>query len=153
MCQRVAAPGTDQLTQDELMKEVWLPVRGYEGLYEVSDLGRVRSLDRKVKQKSRWGGETLFLYKGKVLKPTNEKDRYLMVALRFRQKVRVHVLVAEAFLDPCPGPRGKTRGCWEVDHINNNPHDNRAENLRWLPKKVNGFDRTNRIRNGKGQFV
>ena len=135
------------------MQELWLPVRGYEGLYEVSDLGRVRSLDRVITQGCPWGKKISYKRKGRILTLVNRNDRYLMVALSRRNKVRVHVLVAEAFLPPCPGPRGRTRGCWEIDHINDESHDNRAVNLQWLPKRVNGYAKTDRTRNARGQFV
>ena len=67
--QRAATPATDQLTWDELMKEVWRPVPGWESLYEVSDLGRVRSFDRPVVQLSRSGNPVTVVYKAKVLTP------------------------------------------------------------------------------------
>ena len=85
MCQRVAAPGTDQLKQGELMQEVWLPVRGYENSHEVSNLGQVRSARTVLRQRMGNG--------------------YWMVDLKIngtRKTQTVHALVASAFLGPRP---------------------------------------------------
>lgn len=105
--------------------ENWKPVEGYEGLYEVSDLGRVRSLPRM--------GTC-----GKILKPCDRQSKkfnkkYLRVGLTKDGKVKwhsVHVLVAKAFI---PNPDNLP----EVDHINNDETDNRACNLQWITRKDN----------------
>jgi hypothetical protein len=95
--------------------EQWKPVVGYEGRYEVSSQGRVRSLPRART-------------KGGVLKPWEQgKCAYLAVKLRDRpsrrdRSVLVHTLVAEAFLGP--RPTGE-----QVRHLNTDSRDNRAENL------------------------
>jgi hypothetical protein len=104
--------------------EVWLPVRGYEGLYEVSNAGRVRSLDRAVKE--RRTGRTV-IRTGKVLKPQLVKG-YYSVTLGRRAKLqpyKVHRLVAIHFL----GRRHKSKPV--TNHINGNKLDNRIENLEW----------------------
>lgn len=105
--------------------EYWKNVSGYEGLYEVSNHGRVRSVPG-----NRWNGQSWHKFSGRVLKQQRgAHNRYLHVALSKQGKVRcikVHQLVAEAFLDICPGLQGRTRGMYHTDHINNNPCDNRA---------------------------
>jgi len=82
------------------MPEQWRPVPGYEGAYEVSDHGRVRSLPRRVKAP---GGETRWA-SGRVLRHSTSEG-YPQVELSRhgrRRSIRVHLLVAEAFLGPCP---------------------------------------------------
>lgn len=97
----------EQLSFDDL--EAWKPVVGYEGLYEVSSLGRVRSLPRR-------GGSNR-TYGGKILRASWQKacegKRYLAVGLSREGesvRLRVHKLVAEAFLGPCPPGQGVRHG-------------------------------------------
>ncbi len=130
--------------------EVWKPVVGYEGLYEVSDQGRVRSLPGE-----RWNGQGFHHHRGRVLRPQCA-SRYQHVALSCSGRVKcvkIHQLVAEAFLPPCPGKQGKRRGCYHIDHINNQPLDNRAANLQWLTRYENTYIKANRQRDHAGRFV
>lgn len=130
--------------------EVWKPVVGYEGLYEVSDQGRVRSLPGQ-----RWNGHALHRFQGRVLRPQCA-SRYQHVALSKDGRVKcikIHQLVAEAFLPPCPGVQGKQRDCYQIDHINNKPHDNRAANLQWLTQYENTYAKPNRQRDQAGKFL
>lgn len=108
--------------------EIWKPIKNYEELYEVSSLGRVRSLDRETIDSM--GRKQYF--KGKVLKPQYDRYGYLYVPLNKsgKKKFKVHRLVAEAFI---PNPDNKP--C--VDHINTNKEDNSVENLRWVTEKEN----------------
>lgn len=113
------------------MSEVWVPVSGYAGLYEVSSLGRVRSLDRVVEIH---GMNCKRLLRGRVLKPKYAPCGYLQVALSAENKQRyayIHTLVCEAFIGPRPS-KGH-----QVDHINADRTDNRLSNLRWVTVKEN----------------
>jgi NUMOD4 motif/HNH endonuclease len=115
--------------------EEWKPVVGYAGLYEVSDLGRVRSLPRNgtVKQI-------------KVLKLSPDKDGYLTVFLRNKTsaKRRVHNLVLEAFKGPRPRDLGPTVQC---RHLDDNKINNTPKNLSWGTALENYEDS---IKFGKG---
>lgn len=112
--------------------ERWLPIVGFEDLYEVSDLGRVRSLDRKVKRGSR-----LLTVHGRIMTPSKVGKGYRKVALCCdgEQTHRtVHDLVLSAFRGPRPA--GK-----EAAHNNGKPADNRLENLRWDTRSGNFLDK------------
>lgn len=107
------------------MEEIWKSITGYEGLYEVSNLGRVKSLPKsKGYAKS----------DGCFMKPFISKDGYLLVTLskNSNQKhFQIHRLVAKAFI---PNIKNKP----QVDHINRIRDDNRVENLRWVFPYENG---------------
>jgi len=107
------------------MNEEWRDVVGYEGLYQVSNLGRVKSLPEIGYYKTR------FSRKGGLLKLTprslkRERHSYLCVALhkQGQKVVSVHRLVAFAFL---PKPQNKNL----VNHKNGIKHDNCVNNLEW----------------------
>lgn len=104
----------------DIETEIWKPVKGYEGLYEVSNLGSVRSLDRYVAT-----SKGLRKIKGKMRKSFISNKGYRMLELGGK-KYLVHRLVANAF---CENPDRERFNV--VDHINTDTLDNRAENLRW----------------------
>lgn len=114
-------------TEEELSTEVWKDVVGYEGLYKVSSLGRVRSLDRVVTHKN--GRKRLF--KGKLLTPF--KNEYFMVVLSKNGKKsssNIHRLVAQAFIP-------NTNNLPEVNHKDEDKTNNRLSNLEWCTRKYN----------------
>lgn len=109
--------------------EIWRPVTGFEGRYEVSSKGRVRSLDRIVHVK----GQSDRKKKGVLLKPGIKDNGYLQVCFEGYSNKYVHRLVAEAFLE-------KPDGTYEIDHINTDRTDNRVENLRWVNRTQNNLN-------------
>jgi hypothetical protein len=113
------------------MAERWIPIPGHPD-YEVSDQGRVRSLDRIVYRKN---GN--YLLTGRILKPSKSgqlgKD-YLAVSLGRGHYKTVHRLVLESFVGPCPGGL-------EACHSNGDRHDNRLNNLRWDTRSANNLDK------------
>lgn len=110
--------------------EQWQPIVGYEDAYEVSDRGRVRSVDRYVSN-----GNGLRLAAGRVLS-IYHGGHYSQVRLKTDgngSTKNVHALMASAFLGPCPEGR-------EVCHNNGQHHDNRIENLRYDTHSANQYD-------------
>lgn len=115
-----------------LALEIWLPVVGYEGFYEVSSLGRVMSLPRQTAKG---------FYGGCILKGNKAPSGHVAVMLSKRGNIRrrmVHQLVAEAFIGP--RPEGM-----ETRHLNDVADDNRAENLAYGTSHDNKMDM---VRNG-----
>jgi len=114
------------------MPESWRPVVAYEGFYEVSARGLVRSVDRVfIRADGRRQGR-----RGRLLvqSMSGRNRNYPSVSLRFGHRRAVHRLVAEAFLGPCPGQG------FEVAHWNGRTGDNQVSNLRWATISENQQD-------------
>lgn len=110
-----------------MISETWLPVVGYENLYQVSNLGRIQSIAR------RRGGKC-----GRMLAPNAVKGGYQQVTLykdRRRSSVYVHRLVADAFM-----PR--TDPDTEINHIDGVKSNNALHNLEWMTRSENLFHAT-----------
>lgn len=127
-----------------MTQEIWKPVVGHEGAYEVSNLGRVRSIDRVVKRKhwDRYSGTMMlvdYTYCGRVLRPGDRQAGHVSVAIGKGNSRDVHLLVLEAFVGPCPEGH-------EACHHDDNPVNNVVWNLRWGTRSSNLLDA---VRNGK----
>lgn len=108
------------------MEEIWKDIEGYEGLYQVSNLGNIKSLRKRIDK-----GKCHRYFDEKILKPIETNRGYLRVKLckdRKIKKIRVHRLVAEAFIK---------RPELEVNHIDGNKKNNKAENLEWVTQREN----------------
>lgn len=119
--------------------ENWKPVIGFEGFYEVSDRGSVRSADRIEVVKTRWGGFTSRKKHGKILSPGKKPGGYLFVGMfNGSEKAKyamIHCLVAEAFIGERPTKHH------HVAHNDGNKENNNLNNLRYATCKENSKDK------------
>ena len=110
-------------------KEIWKDIEGFEGLYQVSNMNNIKSLERTV-----WDNRGYYrTVHERILKARKNNNDYLQVNLWKDGKAKkylVHQLVATAF---CENPEGYT----EVNHINEDKADCRAENLEWCSRSYN----------------
>lgn len=112
--------------------EVWKAIVGYETFYEVSDQGRVRSVDRKIVYKT----GRITIHKGRALNPPLDEFGYRRVRLckEGKQRLfRVHVLVARSFIGPRPSKE-------DVRHLDGNSLNNMASNLAYGTRAENCAD-------------
>lgn len=112
------------------MNELWKDIKGYEGLYKVSNYGRVKSMSRYRKGIN----NKLVLLKDKILKSNDDCSKgYLVVSLSKENKhknYKIHRLVAETFI---PNPNNYP----QVNHIDGDKHNNNINNLEWCSCKQN----------------
>ena len=110
------------------MEEIWKDFDGYKGLYQVSNMGNVKSLERNV-----WCGRGYYKAPERILKPSKTNWGYLRVTLYKDGKSKhylVHRLVASAF---CENPHGYNN----VNHKDENKQNNKASNLEWCDSSYN----------------
>lgn len=109
--------------------EIWKDIKWYKGLYQISNMGRVKSLERNVVR----GRGGLYKIEEKILKSDKNRDGYLFVHLCKNGKRKhhlIHRLVAQAFI---PNPHNLQ----QVNHRDENKTNNRVENLEWCDAKYN----------------
>ena len=124
------------------MQEEWKPIKGFEGLYSVSNFGNVKALERVVENN---GG--LQHKHERILKPNyNGANRGGVVLCKNGKTYprAVHRLVAEAFI---PNPDGKP----VVDHIDTNVRNNHVDNLRWATVRENCLNPLTRVHNSESK--
>lgn len=120
------------MTAFDIRNEIWKPVVGFEGLYEVSNFGRVKSLDRVTRHN--YGG--FRNWKGRILRQKDTPAGYKRVAL-FKGMIKnkfVHRLMFEAFV-------GDVKFGCVIDHVNRDRSDNRLVNIRQVTFRENSTNR------------
>ena len=124
-------------------KEVWKAIPGYEGFYEASTHGRIRSVDRTAI--GRWGNE--IFVKSHILRCNNVHNGYQQVKFCIngvREQPSVHRLVAKTFI---PNPRNLP----QVNHKDGNPSNNCIDNLEWCTASENAKHRCHVLRHFGGR--
>ena len=112
-------------------EEIWKDIEGYEGLYQVSNKGRVKSLNRYANNNGTLQFRPERILKQNIQKAGRSKRCTVVLSKDAKTKaIRVHRLVAEAFI---PNPENKP----QIDHIDTNMSNNNVENLRWVTAKEN----------------
>jgi len=127
------------------MKEEWRDIQGFEGSYQVSNLGRVRSFDRVIMNNI----GVHRIYKSRIMKYFLDKDGYENLTLNKlgkQYKRKVHRLVAAAFID---NPENKE----SVNHKDLNKKNNRLENLEWVTKSENMIHAAKNNKNCRGEGI
>ena len=111
-------------------QEIWKDIKGYEGFYQVSNFGRIRSVDRIVITQD---GRNVF-YKSKIISETIDRDKYITVKLSkygTYKSIKLHRLIAQTFM-----PIDNYKDL-EVNHIDFNRTNNKIENLEWVTHSEN----------------
>ena len=117
------------MDKKQVSTEIWRDVVGYEGYYQVSNQGNVRTLPRTIERRN----NTDLSLKGRICSQTLSDKGYYTVGLCMNNKVKrvyVHKLVAISFIDNPQNLR-------EINHIDENPKNNKVENLEWCTHRYN----------------
>ena len=120
-------------SSDGIICEEWKPITGYEGFYEISNFGRIRSIDRIEYQRHYSGIMSKYMHQGQIIKPGKRTNGYITIGLTKNGKRKthsVHRLVALHFLEK---PEGKDY----INHLDADPTNNRVSNLEWCTQSEN----------------
>lgn len=116
------------------MEEVWRPIRDFEASHEVSNFGRVRTIPRSYIGVGYWGTRCIRTIRYRVISQRTNANGYAVVSYSADKRKAhrlVHRVVAEAFHGPRPS------SCHEVNHIDGDKLNNRADNLEWVTPSEN----------------
>lgn len=115
------------------MEEIWKDIPNYEGLYQASNLGRIKSIGKIVNGSNQFGVNFKYLKKDKILKPIINNHNYLQVSLYKNNKkaeIRVHQLIAQTFLPNFNNYK-------IINHKDGNKHNNHVDNLEFCTQSHN----------------
>lgn len=134
----------------EMCDEEWRPIPHWEGFYEASSLGSIRSVSRLVQFKNKRGTPVERWLSGRILKPARNDQGYLGVILSADGEAshrEVHTLVCAAF-------HGERPAGMQAAHIDGNPSNCRKDNLRWATPSENAADKRNHgtLRHGETHY-
>lgn len=121
------------LSHNNIEEEVWKDIPNYEGIYQASTLGNIRSIGFTQEINNQWGSTSVRHKKGRVLKQHINTPGYYSVQVskdRITKRIMTHRLVAITFI---PNPENKR----EVNHKDSNKLNNRLDNLEWVTPKEN----------------
>lgn len=124
-----------ELGLEDLPNEIWKDIPDFEGLYQVSNLGRIKSLDRLMLNPSKFTKNPLRKLKGRILKIRVDKHGYCTVTLYSEgtpKLCKIHRLVAQVFIHNST-PETRT----QIDHIDGNKINNTVLNLKWVTSQEN----------------
>ena len=126
---------------DSIVHERWMPVVGWEGVYEISSAGRVKSLERTARI---FGGHVRRVRERILSQGYSVGYKFVSLKNNRRLSIKVHRLVLEAFIGPCPHGM-------ECCHNNGDRTDNRLENLRWDTPRNNCGDAVKHGTSNRGE--
>ena len=120
------------------MKEIWKDIKEYEGLYQISNLGNIKSVNKKDSLGRK--------VNGKMMKPIKRKDGYLDITLHKNGEAKhflIHKIVAKTFI--------KNKNNYkEINHIDENKRNNNIDNLEWCDRSYNiNYGKANKSRRKK----
>lgn len=133
----------------DLPNEVWKDIEGFEDIYKISNMGRVKALERDIQHKKGPHFNQVYHFRERIMTPTLRGEGYLGVSLSKNNHITavlIHRLVAKAFI---PNPNGLP----EVNHIDGDKTNNSVDNLEWCSRKDNARHSYYKLLQKKGCFT